>query len=185
MEDSGIVELYWQRDEQAIGETDRKYGRYLTKIAHNVLADWEDSRESVNDTYLRAWNSMPPHRPDILSLYLGRITRRLAIDAFRKKNSRRRDSSYVRSLSELEDCVTGRDDPAQTAELHRLSDAITAYLRTLPEETRDVFVCRYYFLDPVRDIAASLGAGESRIKSILYRARLGLRDYLEKEGFDL
>ena len=104
MEDEKIVSLYWSRDEAAIRETEAKYDRYLTKIAYNILYNREDSRESVNDTYLAAWNSIPPHRPGVLSVYLGKITRRISIDIFRKRNRlKRRDSEYAVSLAEIED----------------------------------------------------------------------------------
>ena len=95
MQDEMIVDLYWKRDEKAISETERKYGRYLSKIAYNILSDWEDSKETVNDTYLKAWNSMPTHKPSVLSTYLGKITRQLSIDAFRTRNrDKRKHSEY-------------------------------------------------------------------------------------------
>lgn len=184
MEDSMIVELYWQRNEDAIRETEEKYSRYLTKIAHNILADPEDSRESVNDTYLKAWNSMPPHRPGVLSCYLARITRQLSIDIFRKRKSRKRISSeYAVSLSELEECIAYGNTPEQELELQLLADAISRYLRSLSEQPRNVFICRYFFMDSVKEIAVSQNASESKIKSMLHRTRKGLKAYLEREGF--
>ena len=129
MQDEMIVALYWQRDENAISETERKYGRYLTKIAHNILSDWEDSRETVNDTYLKAWNSMPTHKPSILSTYLGKITRQLSIDAFRTRNrDKRKHSEYAVSLSELEDCISGSETTEQSIELKLLAEAINTYV---------------------------------------------------------
>ena len=108
MEDSKIIDMYWQRDERAIEETDRQYGGYLLKIAVNILADREDGRESVNDTYLKAWESMPPYRPEVLRLYLAKITRRTAIDIFRRKTRQKRGASqYEESLSELSECISG------------------------------------------------------------------------------
>lgn len=184
MEDSMIVDLYWKRDESAISETDKKYGNYLTKIAYNILYDFEDSKECVNDTYFKTWNAVPPHRPSVLSAYLGKITRQLSIDVFRKKNSRKRCcSQYELSLSELEECVTGGSTPEQEVELQMLADAINRYLRTISEEARNVFVCRYFFMDSIKDIAAYRGVSESKIKSMLHRARTGLREFLEGEGF--
>lgn len=110
MQDEKILDLYWERNESAIYETEQKYGRYLTKIAYNILADMEDSKESVNDTYLGAWNSMPPHKPEILSTYLVKITRRISIDLFRKRNRKKRQiSEYTISLEELGDCVSAGD----------------------------------------------------------------------------
>jgi len=146
LNDEMIVELYWKRDETAIHETEKKYGAYLSKIAYNILADIEDSKESVNDTYLKAWNSIPPHRPQILSSWLGKITRRLSIDIFRKKNSQKRKPSangaslYEISLQELEEIVSGSDFTEQQIDLNLLSDAINSWLRTLSPEARKTFV---------------------------------------------
>ena len=186
MQDEMIVSLYWQRGENAISETERKYGRYLTKIAHNILSDWEDSKETVNDTYLKAWNSMPTHKPSILSTYLGKITRQLSIDVFRTRNREKRKSSeYAISLSELEDCVSGSETTEQSVELKMLGEAINAYLRTLPAEAQNTFVGRYYFADSIREVADYYGVSEPKVKSMLYRTRQGLKKYLQKEGYEL
>lgn len=186
MEDEQIVALYWQREETAIRETEKKYDRYLTKIAYNILSDLEDSREQVNDTYLAAWNSIPPHRPSVLSAYLAKITRRLSIDCWRSRNrDKRRDSQYALSLSELGDCVSGGNTTEEGFQQKLLADAIAVYLRAISEEARNAFIGRYYFLDPLKEVAAYCGMSESKAKSLLYRTRLGLRDYLIREGFDL
>lgn len=184
MEDHEIVSLYWARKEAAIQETDIKYNRYLTKIAFNILSDTEDSRESVNDTYLAAWNSMPPQRPNVLSAYLAKLTRRISIDRFRYRNrDKRMASQYAISLSELDECVSGGNTTEEAVNGMLLAEAIAAYLRGLPDETRSAFVGRYYFLDPLKEVAAYCGMTESKCKSLLHRTRLGLREYLEKEGF--
>lgn len=184
MQDDRIVTLYWQRDEAAIRETEQKYGRYLSKIAYNILADREDSRESVNDTYLKAWQSMPPHQPTVLATYLGKITRQVSIDRFRSRNrEKRRPSEYAVSLCELEECVSGGNATEQEVDGRLLAAAISAYLYTLPPETRHVFVGRYYYMDAIREIAAYHGMSEAKVKSLLYRTRMGLRSYLEQEGF--
>lgn len=184
MQDDEIVALYWQRNEQAISETELKYSRYLTKIACNILADREDGKESVNDTYLRAWYSMPPHRPGVLATYLGKITRQLAIDVYRTKNrKKRRASQYTRSLSELGECVSEGDTTEQRVDARLLAEAVCAYLRTLSPEARTAFVGRYYYTDSIREIASYYNMSESKIKSMLHRTRLGLRAYLEQEGF--
>ena len=184
MEDSRIVSLYWDRDETAIEQTDKKYGRYLTKIAYNILADREDSKESVNDTYLAAWDSMPPHKPQVLSTYLGKLTRRISIDLFRKKNSQKRSGGeYALSLQELEDCISGGNTTEQALNAQLLSEAIGRYLRTVTEEARNVFIGRYYYLDPVKQIAGYCHISESKVKILLYRTRQGLWEYLQKEGF--
>ena len=186
MQDERIVDLYWQRNEAAIRETEQKYGRYLTKIAYNILADLEDSRESVNDTYLDAWNSMPPRKPQILSTYLGKITRRVSIDIFRRRHrEKRKASEYAVSLSELEDCISQGNVTEAEVDVRLLAKAINDFLRTLPEEARNTFIGRYYFLDPLKEVAAYCGMSESKAKSMLYRTRCGLKSYLEKEGFEI
>ncbi len=184
MEDEQIVSLYWNRDEAAIRETETKYDRYLTKIAYNILANMEDSRESVNDTYLAAWNSMPPHRPGILSTYLAKLTRRISIDCFRyRTRDKRMPSEYAISLSELGECLSGGNTPEEIVNVKLLADTIGIYLRLQSEEARNAFIGRYYFLDPLKEVAAYCGMSESKCKSLLYRTRVGLKEYLEKEGF--
>lgn len=184
MEDAQIVCLYWDRDETAIRETETKYDRYLTKIAYNILYDMEDSRESVNDTYLAAWNSMPPHKPSVLSAYLAKLTRRISIDCFRcRTRDKRLPSEYAVSLTELEDCLSGGDTTEEAVNVKLLADAIGIYLRLLPERAQTAFIGRYYFLDPLKEVAAYCGMSESKAKSLLYRTRLGLKEYLKKEGY--
>lgn len=182
MEDAQIVTLYWDRDERAIGETDKKYGKYLHTIAYNILADREDSQESVNDTYLAAWDSMPPHKPAVLSTYLGKITRRISIDCFRRKNAQKRGGEYALSLEELEQCV-GRNTTEESVNLQALADAIGNYLETVSLDARRVFIGRYYYLDPVKEIARYCHITESKAKMLLLRTRQGLWEHLQKEGF--
>lgn len=184
MEDEQIVSLYWQRNESAIRETETKYSRYLTKIAYNILSDLEDSHESVNDTYLAAWNSMPPHRPGVLSTYLAKITRRISIDRFRyRTRDKRKQSEYEISLSELGDCVSGGNTTEDAVNVKLLADAIGIFLRLQPEEVRNAFIGRYYFLDPLKEVAAYCGMTESKCKTVLFRTRQALKEYLIKEGF--
>lgn len=186
MEDEQIVALYWERSEAAISETEQKYDRYLTKIACNILSDPEDSRESVNDTYLAAWESMPPHRPRVLSAYLAKLTRRISIDRFRyHSREKRKGSEYALSLDELGDCVSGGNSTEEIVNVRLLADAIGIYLRLQPEENRNVFLGRYYYLDSLREISRYTRMSESKVKTLLYRTRLGLKEYLRKEGFDL
>ena len=186
MGDDEIVALYWQRDEAAIQETRQKYGRYLNKIAYNVLADLGDCEEVVNDTCLKVWNSIPPHRPAVLGTFLGKIARQLSIDRYRTRNrEKRRGSEYSISLSELEDCVDGGDTTQQAADAHLLAEAVSSYLKTLPEPSRHAFVGRYYYMDALKEVAAYCGMSEAKAKSLLYRARQGLKAYLKQEGFDL
>lgn len=186
MQDEKIVALYWERNETAIHETEQKYGRYLTKIAYNVLADLEDSKESVNDTYLSAWNSMPPHKPEILSTYLAKITRRISIDIYRKKNRKKRQpSEYALSLEELEECISAGNTTEQAVNVQLLGEAINEYLYGISPEARDTFIGRYYFMDSLKEVAGYCGVSEAKVKTLLYRTRLGLKAYLEKEGLDL
>lgn len=186
MQDEHIVALYWQRDESAIQETEQKYGSYLTKIAYNILSDLEDSKESVNDTYMKAWNSMPPHKPEILSTYLGKITRQVSIDILRKRSSRKRQASeYAISLDEIGDCIPAGETPEQAVELQLLAKAIASYLCTLSPQARNTFVGRYYFMDSIRDITEYYGMSKSKVESMLHRTRKGLKAYLEKEGYTI
>lgn len=186
MRDDQIIELYWQRKEAAIEETDQKYGRYLTTIAYNILNDEEDSKESVNDTYMNAWNSMPPNRPNVLSAYLAKITRSVSIDAFRKKHRGKRvPSEYITSLSELSDCVTDGQNVEQEIDMKQLAATINNFVRSLPAEARHLFIGRYFYMDPLREVARYCGMSESKAKSMLHRLRLRLKAHLEKEGFEL
>lgn len=184
MTDERIVELYWNRDESAVAETQSKYGRYLTKIAYNILTDMEDSLESVNDTYMYAWKSIPPHRPGVLSTYLAKITRRVSIDILRKKSREKRiPSEYTFSLSELKDCISDHNRAEQQMEAEELGKAIQAYLKTISPEARKLFIGRYYFLDSLKDVAKYCDMSEAKAKSMLYRTRCGLKSYLEQEGY--
>lgn len=184
MTDEKIVDLYWRRDESAVAETQEKYGHYLTKIAYNILNDMEDSLESVNDTYMRAWKAMPPHRPQVLSTFLAKITRRVSIDVIRKRNRTKRiPTEYTYSLTELEECVSDGSTAENQVEVECLAQAINQYLRKLPKETRNLFVCRYYFLDSLKDAAKYCDMSEAKAKTLLYRTRCGLKEHLEKEGF--
>jgi len=186
MQDDMIVALYWKRDEKAIKETEQKYGHYLFQVAYHILFDMEDSKESVNDTYLKAWNSMPPHKPEFLSAFLSKITRQLSIDIFRTRNrKKRRISEYTSSLSELEECVSGGDTTQESIDLHLLAKAINSYLYTLTPEVRAVFVGRYYYMDSIKEVAAYYHMSEAKTKSMLHRTRIGLKAYLEEEGFHI
>lgn len=186
MTDEKIVQLYWDRDESAVAETQSKYSRYLTKIAYNILTDMEDSLESVNDTYLYAWKSIPPHRPTVLSTYLAKITRRVSIDMLRKKSREKRiPSEYTFSLSELEECIFDHSRTEQQIEAEELGKAINTYLKTISPEARRLFIGRYFFMDSLKDVAKYCDMSESKAKSVLYRTRCGLKTYLEQEGYYL
>ncbi len=186
MEDSAIVALYWERKESAIKETADKYGRYLMKIAWNILADRRDAEESVNDTYLHAWNAMPPHRPQILSTFLGKITRHLSIDIYRKRNSAKRGGSeYALSLDELSDCMPGGGNPEEAVAAKELAGHINRFLHELKPDERKLFISRYYYFDSVASAASSSGITEGKAKTMLFRTRRKLKEFLEKEGYVL
>ena len=186
MEDRDIVDLYWERNEDAIRKTEQKYGAYLSKVAYNILADFEDSKECVNDTYLAAWNSMPTNRPSVLATYLGKITRQISIDVFRKKHAEKRYASeYAISLEELGDSFSDGTMPEQILGAKMLDEAINRFVRALPEQVQRAFVGRYYFFDSLKDIAVYCGMTEIKVKSLLYRTRQRLKAYLVKEGLDV
>ena len=186
MKDKHIISLYWERNERAIAATDEKYGRYLLKISYNILSDIEDGHECVNDTYLKAWSTIPPHRPNILSAYLGKITRDLSIDLFRMRNRQKRGGTqYTLSLDELSECVSGNDPTEAVVDHLLLAEAINRFLRSLSAEQRTIFIGRYYYMDSIRDIASYYGMTEAKIKMSLHRTRIRLKQYLNKEGFEL
>lgn len=184
MEDQQIVELYWQRDQGAIDQTQRKYGNYLTKVAYNILCNLDDSQESVNDTYLSAWNAMPPHRPQALCAFLSKITRRISIDLLRRKHSAKRGGGeYEISLSELSQCLPGGNTTEEEAGGRALARSIEVFLRGLSESARNVFIGRYFYMDTVKEVARYCGLSESNTKVLLHRTRTALREYLEQEGY--
>lgn len=183
MEDKQIVALYWARNEQALTETATKYGHYCFCIAHNILSCREDARECVNDTYLSAWERIPPHEPTVLSAFLGKITRRISLNRWRNQNRRKRGGGEtVLALEELSECIPGPDDVSRKIEYQELSRAISAFVCGLPETEREVFLCRYWFLADIRKIDATFGFTESKVKSMLHRTRIKLRTYLKEEG---
>ena len=186
MKDSEIVDMYWNRNEDALRQTQSKYGAYLSKVAYNILADFEDCKECVNDTYMAAWNSMPSHRPGNLATYLGKITRQITIDRFRRKHrAKRYASEYALSLEELGDSFSDQTTPEQELDARLLDEAINRFVHELPDDARNTFIGRYYFFDSLKDVAAYCGMSESKAKSLLYRTRQSLKAYLAKEGFDL
>ena len=187
MHDDEIIALYWQRDERAIEQTKAKYGRHCHGIAQRILGDGRDAEECVNDTYLGAWNAMPPHRPQILPAFLGKITRNLSLKRWRARDAQKRGGGVVAvSLDELGECVpTTGNLPAERLEAAELAQLIDAFLAGLPADQRRVFLCRYWHFDSVHDIAERFGFTESKVKMTLKRTRDGLAAYLEKEGVAL
>lgn len=186
MQDSQIVALYFSRDERAITETNSKYHSYLKKISMNILNSEEDSEESINDTYLAAWDSIPPSCPRILSSYLAKLIRRIAIDMYRKRNrDKRRSSEYALSLSELSEAISTDPLPEDELEALLLAEKISEFLKAQKADVRRAFVGRYFFLDSVKDVARYCNMTESRLKTLLHRTRISLKKHLEKEGFDV
>jgi RNA polymerase sigma-70 factor (ECF subfamily) len=182
MEDAAIVELYWQRDQQAIAETDKKYGAYCQHIAYAVCSDRLDAEECVNDTWLRAWGAMPDKRPTVLSTFLGKITRNLAINRFQHKTRKKRGGGETElALEELEDCIPAALDVERRYELQEFQQAIGRFVSGLSETEQKVFVARYWYLAPVEDIARRLQISSSKTKSMLFRLRNRLRLYLKEE----
>lgn len=183
MEDEKIVALYWARDEKALEETAAKYSRYCYSIAYNVLSSPEDAEESVNDTYAAAWDAMPPHRPAVLSAFLGKLTRRIAIDKWRRRNSEKRGGGEVPLvLEELKDCIAPDSDVQAKLEGKLLAEVIREFVGKLPRTEQQVFLCRYWYLDSVESIARQFGFSRSKVKSMLHRTRQKLRTALNREG---
>ena len=184
MEDSEIVALYWHRQETAITETQRKYGAYCRTVAGRILPDRLDIQECENDTYFAAWNSIPPHKPSVLQTFLGKITRRIAIDRWRSLSAEKRGGGTVPlALEELSQCVPGGADPAEKLEAMELAEKINAFLEKLPPLERKVFLTRYFELASLKEICEKYVISESRLKSMLHRTREKLKRHLQKEGY--
>lgn len=186
MRDHEIVDLYWKRSETAITATSAKYGSYCHTISYNILNNEEDAEECVNDTWLGAWKSMPPQRPNRLAAYLGKITRNLSINRYKQYTAERRGGGQTElALAELEDCVPASTMVEQVVEEKTLVDAINRFLYAQPEQKRNIFIRRYWYLYSIRDIASVYGMSESKVASLLFRMRNELKNHLEKEGIAL
>lgn len=184
MQDQDIIALYNARDERAITESSNKYGYYCTSIALNILQNMQDAEECVNDTWLRAWNSIPPAKPDHLQLYLGSITRHISLDRFRRQRSvKRGGGELVLALDEMHDVIASDTDLPTQATEQEFSEIFNRFLWSLPKRDCNVFIRRYYYLDPISLIAKRYGLSVSNVQKILSRTRAKLRDYLEKEGY--
>ena len=184
MDDQSIIELYYARSENAISATSAKYGGYCFSIAYNILFNQEDSEESVNDTYLAAWNTIPPRHPSVLATFLGKITRYISLDRWKKRSAAKRGGGEVPlALEELEGCIAGGENPEESYTRKELLRCLNRFLETLPETERSVFVCRYWYLDSIEEIAERFGFSVSKTASMLHRTRGKLRKQLEKEGF--
>ncbi len=184
MEDSQIVKLYLNRNELAIKETSDKYGGYCFRIAYNILANREDADESVNDTYMKTWDCIPPHQPTVLSAFIGKITRHISLNRWRDKNRLKRGGGQVfLALDELDECIPSGSDVENNIVCKELAQAINLFLNTLSDTERDVFVCRYWAIASVHEISRKFNFTEGKTKTMLFRTREKLKDYLKKEGF--
>ena len=184
MDDKAIVELYFARSEKAISETAKKYGGYCYSIANNILSNKEDSEESVNDTYLAAWNNMPPRHPSILATFLGKITRYISLDRWKSRSAYKRGGGEVTlALDELDEFLSNGESTEEVVEKKELIRSINRFLDNLPDTERNLFVCRYWYLDPVQQIADRYGFTLSKTASMLRRTREKLCKQLKKEGF--
>ena len=184
MDDNRIIDLYWQRSENAITETDKKYGAYCNTVAFNILQNKEDAEECVNDTWLGAWDAIPPNRPSVLRAFLAKITRNLSINRLEKRMAEKRGGAAVFIvLEELEECIGGQSDIEGIVESHELEELIRRFVRKLPERDSNLFVRRYFFTDSIASIAERYRISENYVMVILSRTRRKLRKELIKEGF--
>ena len=186
MDDAKIVQLYFDRDEQAIPATADKYGNYCTSIAKNILGNHEDAEECVNDTYLNTWNTIPPYRPQMLSTFLGKIVRNLAFNRYKHNTADKRGGGEISAvLDELAGCVSGNEDTAQAYEYKELVAAINDFLSTLSALKRNIFVCRYWYTDSISDIAARYNMTYAAVSMELNRLRTKLHNYLIERRYEL
>ena len=182
MEDYQIVDLYWSRSENAIAQTEQKYGRMLTSISVSLVPTVQDAEECVSDTYLAAWNSMPDERPVYLGAYLSKIVRRLSINKYRSSRTAKRGGAGE-LVEELTDCIPSDYSLETEYDNQRLAEALNRFLLSLDEQKRYIFIRRYYYSDAVIDIARQIRASEGKVKTVLFRVRSALRKFLEEEGF--
>lgn len=184
MEDSEIVKLFLERNEDAISEVSMKYKGYCFAIALNILGSKEDSEECVNDTLLKAWDMIPPHKPETLSTFLGRITRNIAIDRHRQTLAEKRGSGEAAmAFDEMAEIISGSIDVESETERKELLGEINSFLGKLPEHKRNIFMRRYWYYDSIRNIAAEFGLSEGNVSVILNRTRHKLREYLKRKGY--
>ena len=184
MNDSEIIDLYWQRSDRAIEETDRVYGPYCFRVANNVLGDRLDAEESVSDTWWAAWNAMPPTRPDSLRAFLAKLTRRIAISRLRRRSSRKRGGGETAlALEELAECIPAPQNVERQLEQRELAAAVNQFLAALPERQRILFTARYFYVTPISDLARRLDMKPGAVKTQLFRLRKQLLSYLQEEHY--
>ena len=183
MEDEKIVELYWQRDENAIRQTEKKYGGYCRTVAWNILADEQDTEECVSDTWMGAWSSMPANRPKLLAPYLAKLTRWLALSRLRERKSLKRGGGELAlALDELEEAVDTGTDLQRELEIKELNAALLRFLKGMDKTQARVFLARYWYFASIAEIAERYGFTESKVTSMLHRTRMALGRYLKEEG---
>ena len=181
-----IIDLYFSRDEKAINETEKKYGGYCFTISNNILNNNNDAQECVNDTYLRAWDNIPPVRPLKLGAFLGRIVRNLSLDRYKFNRAKKREGSeFELLLSELEDCVSSNLTVESELDSNFAMQVINSWLLLQTSENRVLFVKRYWHVEPIKDLARNHQMSEGKVKSVLFRMRQNLRIHLKKEGVEL
>ncbi len=185
MEDKQIVDLYWARSEAAIEETEKKYGRYCHYIAYQILYNDEDAKEIVNDTYLKTWDTVPPGRPDPLKPYVGTISRQLALNRYEAQNTQKRGGQVPLVLDELSECIPDHDSGIDIGESIALRDALNRFVRSLPDKTQNIFVRRYWYSSSISEIANDYAMKESSLTVLLLRTRKKLKEFLNKEGFEV
>lgn len=183
MRDEEIINLYWNRQEKAIYETDKKYGRYCNMITFNILQNSEEAKECVNDTYLKTWNNVPPQRPNILKVYIGKIARNLAINQYERKKAKKRDYTLEIALEELNECIYSNNNVEKELDYNELVKTLNSFLSDLAKDKRKIFLERYWYLYSIREISYKNKTTESNIKIILLRIRNQLKDYLKEGGW--
>lgn len=182
--DRTIVQLYWNRNELAIPATAEKYGSYCTSIAKNILGSKEDAEECVNDTYLNAWNYMPPNKPSVLSVFLGKITRTISLNRYKHNKADKRGGGQLPVvLDELSECIPYSNDVEKEINYQELVRTIDDFLSTVSTNKRNIFVCRYWYTESISKIAAQQHMTEAAVGMILSRMRKKLQGYLSKRGF--
>ena len=186
MDDNEIVELYLRRDETAIGHTAEKFGSRLRSLSYGIVGDMQTAEECENDTYMEAWNRIPPHEPrSYLYAFLARITRHISLNCARDRSRLKRSTLVCELSAELEECIKAPDDVECRIDDISLSQAINSFLSTLDEEKRNIFVRRYFYLESIADISDRFAISQSKVKTILFRCRTKLRKYLNEEGYNL
>ncbi len=182
MNDEEIINLYWERQERAIYETEKKYGKYCNTITFNILQNNEEAKECINDTYLKIWNNIPPQRPKMLKVYIGKIARNLAINQYERKKAKKRDYTLEIALEELNECISLNNNVEKELDYNELVNELNNFLEQLSEEKRKIFIERYWYLYSIKEISANNKISENNVKIILLRLRKQLKNYLKEGG---